>query len=281
MARIVVLTHEYDRFLTGKDSESISRRSTYLLSDVLEVLLGRGHTVRVQAGPDGDAQGDAVIVHVDCSVTPEPYLEFAARFPLAVNARIADIRKRAVSGALLSRGEDWAGPVIVKADLNSRGSPEAKHNTVAQMRGHPRVHPYTPARRQYRMYPDTAQVPLRHWNDPRVVVEKFVPERDGDNYAIRNWVFLGPAERCKRSISADPMVKAEGIVSRDDAEVPPELRAERERLGFDFGKFDFVIHGGRAVLLDANKTPGATANIRPALIRGAPNLADGFEALLA
>ena len=41
-----------------------------------------------------------------------------------------------------------------------------------------------------------------------------------------------------------------------------------------------MIHDGRAVLIDANKTPGTAASIRELMIRGAPNLADGFEALL-
>ena len=31
----------------------------------------------------------------------------------------------------------------------------------------------------------------------------------------------------------------------------------RRDLGFDYGKFDYVIHEGRAILLDANSTPGS------------------------
>jgi len=38
-------------------------------------------------------------------------------------------------------------------------------------------------------------------------------------------------------------------------ETPPELRAARKSLGFDFGKFDYVIRDGKAVLFDANRTP--------------------------
>ena len=281
MARIVVLTHEFDRFLGAGDSGTFAGQSTYLLSDVLDVLVQRGHSVCVQAGLTSAPEGDAVIVHVDCSVTPEPYLDLAARFPVAVNARVADIRKRAVSRAVLARGVPWDGPVIVKSDLNSSGGPEAKHNAIAVVRGLPPAHPYTPARRRYRVYSHAAEVPGRHWRDPRVVVEKFLPEREGDHFAIRTWVFLGPRERCTRSVSPDPLVKAEDAVRRDPVEVPEELRAERERLGFDYGKFDFVIHDGCAVLFDANKTVGAAPGNRERTRQGAPNLADGFEALLA
>ena len=39
-------------------------------------------------------------------------------------------------------------------------------------------------------------------------------------------------------------------------EIPPsELEAFREANGFDFGKFDYVEHDGRPILLDINKTP--------------------------
>jgi len=37
--------------------------------------------------------------------------------------------------------------------------------------------------------------------------------------------------------------------------VPEELHAMWARLGFDFGKFDYVVRDGQIVLLDANRTP--------------------------
>ena len=56
----------------------------------------------------------------------------------------------------------------------------------------------------------------------------------------------------------------------------------RARLGFDYGKFDYVKHEGRYYLLDANRTPGAPesfvndASVRASLDR----LAGGIEAFL-
>ena len=38
-------------------------------------------------------------------------------------------------------------------------------------------------------------------------------------------------------------------------DVPPALRRRRAELGFDFGKFDYVVQDGEPVLLDANRTP--------------------------
>src|SRR5213079_1238108 len=37
----------------------------------------------------------------------------------------------------------------------------------------------------------------------------------------------------------------------------PEIVEARKRLNFDYGKFDYVLHEGRPVLLDTNKTTGA------------------------
>lgn len=39
------------------------------------------------------------------------------------------------------------------------------------------------------------------------------------------------------------------------ADAPEALKALRRELGFDYGKFDYVEHGGRPILLDANRTP--------------------------
>jgi hypothetical protein len=37
-------------------------------------------------------------------------------------------------------------------------------------------------------------------------------------------------------------------------EIPEELLALRNRLKLDFGKLDYVVHDGRAIVLEANKT---------------------------
>ena len=43
---------------------------------------------------------------------------------------------------------------------------------------------------------------------------------------------------------------------REKTEVHPQIRELREAMGFDYGKFDYVVRDGEAILLDANKTPG-------------------------
>jgi hypothetical protein len=76
------------------------------------------------------------------------------------------------------------------------------------------------------------------------------------------------------------LLKGSSIKGYEPCGVPDEIRAERERLGFDFGKFDFVIHDGRPILLDANKTPSTPAD-SPAVAPLYAYLAEGIDGFLA
>lgn len=278
LARIVVFTHAYDRFLRWRWSWP-PRNSTYLLFEVLRELRTMGHDWQVVVGPQ-PASGDVAVLHVDASFVDEAYLALAQGFPRSVNFATSDISKRRVSGALLAPGEGWAGPVIVKTNLNYMGKIEAAHNRLAAQRGLPPPHPAPPAIERYEVLPSADAVPDSTWANPDLVVERFIPEPDAQGYALRTWVFMGTRERCTRHVASDSLVKADNIVRREPVEVPAALRAERERLGFDFGKFDFVVHDGRPVLLDANRTPGSSRAMRPVLKAGARHLAEGFAEMI-
>jgi len=280
MSRIVVITHEFDQFVERR-LPFWTKKSRYLLFDVLREMEKRGHSVHVLTGIQHQAQGDLAILHVDCSVIPQEYLDFARSFPKTVNARVADITKRKVSGALLSRGDDWTGPVIVKSNLNYGGNPEADHNEAARRRGRPPPHPEARNFKDYEIFDSTEAMPERYWDDPELVVERFIPERESDGVATRTWLFVGARERCMRHVSHQEILKGAHVVRSEMVAVPEEMRKIRRRLGFDLGKFDFVIHDGRAVLLDANKTPGIARSLRPMQAKGAPALADGLEAMLS
>ena len=80
-------------------------------------------------------------------------------------------------------------------------------------------------------------------------------ERQGDLYALRTWIFFGDREYNSVGYATCPVVKAGDIIKRHDTEVPDDLRAMRRELGFDYGKFDYVMVDGRSVLFDANRTP--------------------------
>ena len=220
--------------------------------------------LEVTAGHSFDADADLCILHHDMTKTDPAAVPEAPRGARVVNGRVLDISKRLYSTLRLERGDDWSGPVIVKSDLNHYGireeilcdpTPPAKWRVALADRGWWRIAGRLPDR-TYPVLGSIREVPRWVWRSSRHIVERFMPEREGDLYCLRGWIFLGSADYGYRIFATDPMVKTDFMVSyeyRDD--VPPELRAERERMGFDFGKFDYVVHDGRAHLLDANKTP--------------------------
>lgn len=250
MTRIVVITHAYDDFRTRK----------FLLGSFAAHWMAAGHDVCVAAGLEDWPQADIAVLHVDLSVVPAAYLEACARYPVVVNVAATDIRKRHISRNLVSANDAWAGPVIIKTDLNCRGMPEVRAVDGFHRDGIPPDLPPQPIVSTLQPYPilsSAREVPDAVWRNEGLVVERFQPERDERGYWMRVWLFLGDRERCTRFCASDPIVKSAGIFAREPAGVPDDLRAERERLGFDYGKFDFVVVNGKAVLLDANRTPSA------------------------
>jgi len=278
MATLVVITHEFDAFLAWKRGAA-SVTSPYLLFDVLKHLKLMGHEVLISRGLKV-ASGDAALYHVDATVAPQEYLDLARQFERTINFGTGDISKRRVSRLLLAKGEHWDGSVMVKSNYNNRAAIEDIHNRLAARAGRPPPHPGITKSGQYHVLESITEVGDEIWSDPSLVVERFVAEPDEEGYALRTWVFMGARERCTRFVTADRISKAAGVIKYKPVEVPAGLRAERERLGFDFGKFDFVMHEGEPFLLDANRTPGIAAAIRPMMKKGALNLAEGLQALV-
>jgi len=279
MARIAVITHEYDRFQSRRGL-LLRQDSPYMLFDILAELKKRGHSVLILRGPEGRVEADIAVLHVDATVTPDEYVEVARRFPFCLNVGASDISKRRLGGAVLRAGDDWRGPVIVKSNLNHWGTPEEHLNRQALRAGKAAPFPDAAVFDRYEIHPSIADVPADRLARPDLVVEKFLPEVEQDGFAARFWVFCGERERCTRYVSAQRLVKGDDTIRRETVPVPDELRALRREMGFDYGKFDFVMHEGRAVLLDANKTPGRARNLSKLVAAGNANLADGFEDLI-
>ena len=146
--------------------------------------------------------------------------------------------------------------------------------------GKPPPSPSSQVFTSYPIYASKAEVPDAIWRDQGLVVERFLPERDEKGYWVRFWIFLGDAERCNRICGPEPIVKGANMIALEPTTVPEELRAERERLGFDYGKFDFVVHDGQVVLLDANRTPTGAAAISDYQSQQAIKLALGINGFL-
>lgn len=216
-----------------------------------------GHRLHLVIGLDDLPDADVAIMHVDLSLLPQDYLRAArSRYPVLINGAATDIRKRVVSRQLLERDDPWAGPVMVKDDLNCGGYSEYFHGQTAREKSRKSVEAVESVLTEYKIFPSLAAVPAHVWGHDRFIVERFTPEQDERGYWMRTWVFFGDRERCNRNLGSGPIIKSRDIVEQQAVEVPEEMRAERRRLGFDFGKFDFVVHNGQPILLDANRTPG-------------------------
>jgi len=272
MAHIVLITHTYDNF----------RERSFLLGSLAGHWLDAGHDVSLAEGLGNWPDGDVAVMHVDLSVVPAAYSEAARRYAVVVNGAATDVRKKRVSRHLVTQNDSWTGPVIIKTDLNYSGIPEMHAAQMFRRDGKPADLPPGPVVSTTRPYPilrSVGEVPKDVWANPGLVVERFLPEQDAHGFWVRAWVFLGDRERCTRYRGTHPIVKTATIVGREPAPVPEELRAERERLGFDYGKFDFVVHDGRATLFDANRTPSAPPS-SPEIDASNAHLAGGLEALM-
>src|SRR5438034_3820789 len=98
--------------------------SGYAITFLAEFWSQDGHRVHYLFGTRKFVPADLLLVHVDLSVVPDEYLEFASRYPIALNSDVKDIRKSQISTNLLKQDDVYSGKVIVKSDLNFGGSPE-------------------------------------------------------------------------------------------------------------------------------------------------------------
>jgi hypothetical protein len=267
--RIDLLVHE-------ADTPEVT--ATYAIAGLAEAWAEAGLEVRWRLGPGGDPDADLVVVHVDLSEVPEAYLALAARYPRAVNGKVRSIRKSAFSEHLLRPGDPWEGPVIVKTDRNFGGMPEA-------LRGVPRLdgrglRPVFEDPLAYPVYRALAEVPAEVFACADLVVQKFLPERREDLFAVRTYQFLGDRSTCILMAGPHPVVKSETRTFTMPAAVHPDVLAFRERLGFDYGKFDYVEREGRALVLDVNKTPGAARVLSPQVLAARRVRAEGIHSFL-
>ena len=115
-----------------------------------------------------------------------------------VNWSVRDISKRRVSVLRITPEDRRDGPVIIKTNLNHSGITETRGVPVDQREGNRKrkAHiSWRSARRlPHRRHPvldSIARMPRWVWEDDSLVVERFLPERDGDLYCLRGWMFFG------------------------------------------------------------------------------------------
>lgn len=231
--------------------------------------------------PSGEIDADVLVPHVDLSYIPDHLWQAIQSHPRAVNARLRDIRKHTVSTNLVHRGDGYAGPVIVKTTRNCGGWADAAYTDIAgpslarrvvrKLQTLPRLEPYMQSwARELEHYPiyDSPQlVPRGVWRNQNLVVERYTPERRGDEYVMRMWVVLGERSLGRALASPDPYVKDRQATLEQMPDAPPEVRTWPSSLGLDYGKLDFLMHTEahgvrRPVLIDVNTTPTVSGNPR-------------------
>lgn len=238
-----------------------------LINCLAEIWREQGHKITV--GPAKKLNADIGILHMDRTWISEAWLpENPGRIPL-LNGSLLDISKRRISRNLLQRDSGYQGPVMIKTNANYFGWPERASSSSRIMLNfyHMLIRKniswrwtrlFLPG--SYTVLDSMDQVPAWVWRRDDLVVEKFLPEKDGNEFALRTWLFFGPMEYGVRMVSRHPVVKA-GEITRYEYidDYPVSLRKTRIELNADFGKFDYVMVNGEAVLLDVNKTPSMTA----------------------
>ncbi len=231
----------------------------------------RGHRIIVHDGAGPPPAGDVAILHVDLTRVPAAYCDLVARYPVAINARVADISKRRVCPDLVSAGDAYDGPVMVKTDLNHAGIPERQTRIAAggmrarlaeaALRHLPASWTGRLPNDEYVVFARKGQVPRWVWRTPALVVQPLYTERRGGLFAMHQWYCLGDSDCVSTFLSHQPVVKLSTAVARLPLhrDVPDALRRRRAELGVDYGKLDFIVHEGRPILLDANRTPNEGA----------------------
>ena len=242
--RIAVLFHERNR----------QWRLPYLIDKYAGFWQADGHSVFPLYGVSEFVPADLIFVHVDLSVVPQEYLDFAARYPISLNGKVRDIRKTAFSKNLVRPGDGYEGKVIVKSNINCAGEPERYLGFGKELS--PEFASIFRYQTDYPVYDHPQLVPSTYYSNPDVVLEKFLPEQEGDLFFTRSALFLGDRVTCTRLASKVPVVKGSTQVRAERVEPHAEIMKLRKKMNYDYGKFDYVIHKGKAVLLDANKTPG-------------------------
>ncbi len=245
----------------------------YLISHLAELWREQGY--RVTVGPISRLDADIGILHVDRTLVPAQCVPGNHQGRPLLNASILDISKRRISSNILESDSGYTGPVIIKTNANYFGWPEHAEHVATYSWIMRRVYqfwgssfPWWLTRQLlYGDYPilnSLAAVPGWVWHKNDLVVEKFMPEVEGNEFVLRIWIFFGDQEYGVRLFSRNSVVKVQWMTRYEYIDsVPETIREVRRKLGMDFGKFDYVMVNGEAVLLDVNKTPTVSAARSP------------------
>jgi hypothetical protein len=278
-ARIAVLLHRRQRKADLRH---------YLISYLADIWLAEGLEVIYLFGVDRCVPADLLIVHVDLSVVPDAYLDFACRYPRVLNGELRDIRKAKFTTHRVTSGGDYSGRVIMKSNLNHAGLPDerlARMTSVARL-AYLAGRVVAPSRHRkllaYKIYQRVQDLPAGVFESDHFVVEEFVPELENGLYHVRRFDVLGDRFTCLRMASKQPVVRGRWAVSSEAVEPHPQMFQLRRKLNLDYGNLEYVLHDGVVHLIDINKTlnAGAVPGSLDAYAQPRQHLAEGIYAYL-
>lgn len=258
--RIAIITYSIDAF----------QGSSYLLHHMCDMWLSKGIDIAVIKGPHQDLpDADLAILHTDITAIGEDYGKIIDHYPMVINGRVRDISKHVFSDLIVGRDSVYERPVIVKTNANFGGLRERQEKLLSGDH-QASIGIQRPWRKiewleEYPTFNSLREVPQGVWRNDKLVVEKFLTQQnESGEYLLKVWVFFGDQDIYYQCVSDEPVIKSHNTKRReflDPADLPDSLRETRTKLGFDFGKFDFSISDGEAVLYDINRTPGSARHV--------------------
>lgn len=260
----------YDVLILAHTLDSITPRGNYTVNLLARLFVEAGLKVGYQIGLANRPDARLIINHVDLTVTPPDYVHFLQSYPVVLNGSLTDISKHIVcDGTLVSFGDGYRGPVIVKTQLNCGGLQESRKSLLPKP---PELRPGVDEIYTWRTLPtiDPQDYPVLAspdpitadvWANPHLVVQRLVTEQDKEGrYRLRSWYVLGDRGFHVITMSHHPVVRGRNIIDRKvvELELPPRLKTLRNEMKVDFGRFDYVLANGDAVVFDINRTPTST-----------------------
>lgn len=246
----------------------------YIVDIMAQEWMASGHRVINHVGSRNLPVADILFLHVDRTFVPEEYANCVSKYPVAINGKILDISRISYSKAKVEKDDAYGGPVIVKTTKNYGGLPE--HRSALKLPIITRLllrSPRLKSRRQreiswsklssldpldYPIFNNIEEVPLSVWKNNNLIVERFIPEREDDLFFVRYWTFFGNKNLTGRYGCSHPIAKFHRCVTEiTPVDIPEELILWRKKLNMDYGRFDYVMHEGKPILLDVNKTQAA------------------------
>lgn len=243
-------------------------KRSYVIDALAVRWIKMGYEVVTHYGTKNLPHADIVILHVDKTIVPDEYAECLSQYPVVLNRNVLNISKSLISKNMVRPEEDYSGPVIIKTNANFGGVREAREKNIFPKKKRwwrwllkmkpnwEKIDELNP--HHYPIFKNKESIPAGVWKNKNLIVEKFLPEIENGLFFLRYWVFLGEQGWAGRFGAKKQIIKFRKRVTKDVlVPVPDELKIVRKKLGFDYGRFDFVEHNGKTVLYDVNKTLGA------------------------